>query len=216
MRLPKRQGRNVVRGHPLKKDQTSFARDGKAPHMADIEASGGGPNSLVLVDHAVILYGHLPSSEIDELRSTHTMLFDQRSVFHDVETVERSDAEEFHFKNESGIRWNHAAGAAGSISEIGRDDQFTLPSDLHAFHAFIPSLDDPPRAKRKRKWLTPINGAIELLPVFQPFGVMHRDSLAGLRARTGANLEVNVLQPRRRRDLFALRSCVFRWHEYSL
>src|SRR5512134_116908 len=102
------------------------------------------------------------------------------------ETVERSHSDQFHFKNECGMGRNGATGAAGAVAESGGDDELTLATDFHALHAFVPSLDHASSTQGKREGLTSINGAVELVPVFQPAAVMNRDCLAGLSGRSCA------------------------------
>src|SRR6185437_15326301 len=73
-------------------------------------------------------------------------------------TVRLPYTEQFDVENQRGVRWDHTACTARSVSQIRRDGEFTLASHLHSLHPFVPALYDPPRAERKRKGLSAIDG----------------------------------------------------------
>src|ERR1051325_11246501 len=105
--------------------------------------------------------------------------------------------QQFDIEHQRGVGRDDAAGAAGAIAELGRDDQGALAADLHAGHALVPALDHLMRAEWERKRLAAVEGAVELLAllaiVVEPAGVMHADILAGGRLGAGAARALGVL-----------------------
>src|SRR5687768_1235679 len=107
--------------------------------------------------------------------------------------------DELDVEGEGSVRGDDAAGAAGTVAEIGRDDQGALAADAHPLHPLVPAADDHPRAEGELEGLVAVAAAVELLAVVQPAGVVHHGVVAGLRLRTGSHLVVAVPQPRGRR-----------------
>ena len=56
-----------------------------------------------------------------------------------------ADIEEFHIKNQCRVRRNYAARSLGSITQLWRNSQLPLASDLHSRDAFVPAFDHLPR-----------------------------------------------------------------------
>jgi hypothetical protein len=86
-------------------------------------------------------------------------------------------------------------------------------ADLHAGHAFIPALDYPARAQRKREGLPAIDGGVEFFAlaiggrrVVEPARVVNNDGLSFDRFGTGAHGSISNLQLRHRGIQLALRS----------
>src|SRR5262249_32370339 len=92
------------------------------------------------------------------------------------------------------------AGAARAISKVRRDNQLSLPADFHSHHALVPTLDHLPDADGELEWLTAIDGAVELGPVFEPAGVINYHSLSGRRAFPSSDDLFNILQAAAGRD----------------
>ena len=93
------------------------------------------------------------------------------------------DLQKFDFKIQGSVRRNHATGACGAITQIGRNDEFALAAGLHSHDTLRPTLDHAlSHAEFKR--LTAIQRAVELAPAFavdvEPAGVVHLDALPGL------------------------------------
>src|SRR5690349_16533493 len=109
-------------------------------------------------------------------------------------TVRLPHTEQFDVENQRGVRWDHTACTARSVSQIRRDGEFTLASHLHPLHPFVPALYDSPRAERKRKGLSTIDGAIELFAVFQPARIVDARRLSGDRHIPGADLLIDIFQ----------------------
>jgi hypothetical protein len=59
-----------------------------------------------------------------------------------------------------------------------------LPPDVHTFHTLIPAFNDLSAANHKFERLPAIDGAVKFLPVCQPSGVVHYDSLSWQWARS--------------------------------
>src|SRR5206468_3128677 len=109
-----------------------------------------------------------------------------------------------HVEDQRGIGRDHAAGAAGAVAELRRDLQLALAADLHAFHTFVPALDDLSGAERELERLAAVHRAIErLLGVGKPAGVVHLHLLAFGRDGAVTDLDVPVLHARRRALRFA-------------
>src|SRR3989338_831336 len=73
-----------------------------------------------------------------------------------------ADLQQFHIELERGVRWNHAARAACTVAEGGRNDQGALATDLHALDAFVPALDDHARAQRELEGVVAVAAGVEL------------------------------------------------------
>src|SRR5712691_4977893 len=71
--------------------------------------------------------------------------------------------EQFDFKDQRGVRWYHAARAAGTIAELRRDDEGALTADLHRGDTFIPTGDDPLSADGKLERLAAVERTVKLL-----------------------------------------------------
>src|SRR3546814_17923154 len=66
------------------------------------------------------------------------------------------EVDQFDIEDQRGVRRNHPAGAAGTIAELGRDDQGALAADLHAGDALVPAADHPAGAERKGERLAAV------------------------------------------------------------
>src|SRR6185503_17772001 len=110
---------------------------------------------------------------------------------------------------------NHAAGTLCAITELGRNGQLSLSTHFHALDTLVPSFDDSPGSKRKREWLAPVHGTVELGPIFKPACVMHGDGLPRLCRQAGADRKIDILQSRRRRDFFPLSAYFLKRHDGS-
>src|SRR5580692_2588071 len=73
------------------------------------------------------------------------------------------DREQFHFKNEGGIRANVGALSAFAVSQIGRNHELPLGPDGHELKGFGPALDHS--ADRKRRGLAALVGAVKFLAI---------------------------------------------------
>src|SRR2546427_2688409 len=105
------------------------------------------------------------------------------------------DGEELDVEDEGGVGRDDAAGAARSVTELGRNAQLALAPDFHSRYAFIPAFDHLARAELKHKGLAAIDGAIELLAILgKPAGVMHRNRFAGRCGGAGPFFEIPILQ----------------------
>src|SRR5215510_1175933 len=93
---------------------------------------------------------------------------------------EGSNSEQFDFEDKCCVGRYGTAGTAGAISQIGGDNEFPLPADFHALHAFVPTFDHSTGSQRKGEGLPSIHRTVELLPILQPAAIMHADGLAGL------------------------------------
>src|SRR5258706_4917977 len=110
---------------------------------------------------------------------------------------------EFHVEQQRRVRRDRAAGAAGAVSELRRDDERPLAADLHAREALIPALNHLAGAELELEWVVAIAGAVELLAVLvgfarvvQPAGVVHPHALPRRRRCARADLAVRDLQAR--------------------
>src|SRR6185295_8917175 len=96
------------------------------------------------------------------------------------------------------VRRDHAAGAAGSVAELRRNDQRALAANLHRGDALVPAGDDAALADGEFERLIAIDGRVELLALLailiEPAGVVHHANLAGLRRSAGADDAVDSLQ----------------------
>src|SRR5512139_820339 len=59
------------------------------------------------------------------------------------------DSQQFHVEHQRRVRWNHAAGTARAVAQLGRNDQRALTAHLHALHTLVPALDHHPGAERE-------------------------------------------------------------------
>src|SRR5260370_886556 len=61
-------------------------------------------------------------------------------------------AKNLDFKDKRSVGRDNSAGASGSITEVGRNDQLAFPSDLHGQHTLVPALYHPshPYLERER------------------------------------------------------------------
>src|SRR4051812_21497907 len=110
-------------------------------------------------------------------------------------------AEQLDVEHERRVRRNGAAGAAGAVAKIGRDDQRALPADFHPRDPHVPPADHLARAELERERLAAVARAVELLPVLvgglrvvQPAGVMDRHFFARRSRGAGPGLRVTHLQ----------------------
>src|SRR6202035_528010 len=112
------------------------------------------------------------------------------------------DVEELDVEDQRGVRRNDAAGAAGAVAELGRNDQRALAADLHGRDAFVPAANDLADADLERERLVAIDRRVEFLAlggvVIKPAGVMHDAGLAGFRRGAGAGMGVDDFQSGRR------------------
>src|SRR5215469_13715129 len=76
---------------------------------------------------------------------------------------------QFDVEDQRGVWRDDAAGAAGAIAELRRDDQSALAADFHGRHTFIPAGDHLPPADRKFKRLAAVDRAVELLALGAAF-----------------------------------------------
>src|ERR1700675_3075844 len=108
------------------------------------------------------------------------------------------DADELDVEDQRGVWRNDAAGAAGAIAELGRNDQRALAADLHGRDAFVPAGDDLVHADLELERLVAIDRGVEFLALggvlIKPAGVMHDAGLAGFRRGAGAGLGVDDFQ----------------------
>src|SRR6266699_2545769 len=95
---------------------------------------------------------------------------DLRSSFH---------SQQLHIKNQSGVRRDYSASALRSIPEIWRDAQLTLAADFHSGDAFVPAFNNLASAERELERMSRAHGAVELLAVGEPSGVVHFNFLSG-------------------------------------
>src|SRR5581483_2571498 len=102
-----------------------------------------------------------------------------------------SNGEELDLERQLRIRRNRVAGAALSVSEIGRNDQLSLASHLDALHAFIPALDHLSGTEFEGERPAAVETAVELLTVLQPAGVMNVNHVAGRGCFAGAFLDLD-------------------------
>src|SRR5882762_5985511 len=73
--------------------------------------------------------------------------------------------QQFDVEQQRRVRRDRAAGAAGAISELRRDDERPLAADLHAREALIPALNHLAGAEFEFEWVVAIARAVELLAV---------------------------------------------------
>ena len=108
------------------------------------------------------------------------------------------DSEEFDVKDKGGVWRDDSAGAAISISKLGRNAQLPLAAYFHSRYSLVPSFDYLPGSELKHEWLAPIDRAIEFLAIFcQPTGVMHAYGFSGGGGGSCPLFEIPVLQPGR-------------------
>src|SRR4051794_20285177 len=88
------------------------------------------------------------------------------------------DVEQFDLELERGVGRDHAAGAAGAVTQVGRNRQGAFAADLHAGYAFVPAFNHLPTTERERKRLIAIPRAVELGAVRQPARVVDDHGLA--------------------------------------
>src|SRR5574337_1617349 len=103
--------------------------------------------------------------------------------------------EQFDVENQRGVRWDHSAGTARSIPQIGWDGEFALAPHLHPLDPFVPAFNDSSGAQRKRKRLSTIDRAIELLAVLQPTRIVNVRRFSGNRKLSGADHLIHVFEP---------------------
>src|SRR6266568_1910136 len=113
------------------------------------------------------------------------------------------DAKQFDLKDQRRVRRYYTAGAAGTVTELGRNDEGALATDLHRGDTFVPTGNDLPSANRKLERPATVDRAVELLALgavlIEPAGVMHDASLTSPRAGAGADLAVDDPQAGGRR-----------------
>src|SRR6202035_5407839 len=108
------------------------------------------------------------------------------------------DVEQLDVEDQRGVWRNDAAGAAGAIAELGRNDQRALAADLHGRDAFVPAGDDLVQADLELERLVAVDRGVEFLALggilIKPSGVMHDAGLAGFWRGAGAGLGVDDFQ----------------------
>src|ERR1700683_4806523 len=94
---------------------------------------------------------------------------------------------QFHFKNQSLVRADRAAGSARAVGKIGWNVQLPLRPDGHQLQRFGPTRDHA--AHGKFGWLAPLVGAVEFRSVDESALIVAHDrvGLGGLRARAGGD-----------------------------
>src|SRR5262249_16993575 len=92
-----------------------------------------------------------------------------------------ADPEQLDLEDERGARRDHAARAALTVAQMGRDAELARAAHPHRAGAFVPALDDASLADGKAQRLAAVVRRIELLAALEPAGVVH----AHLVARTG-------------------------------
>src|SRR5580698_3412340 len=105
------------------------------------------------------------------------------------------DAEQLDVEHQRGVGRNDAAGAAGAVAELGRNDQRALAADFHGRDAFVPAGDDLVQADLELERLVAIDRGVEFLALggvlIKPAGVMHDAGLARFGRSAGAGLGVD-------------------------
>ena len=71
------------------------------------------------------------------------------------------DPEKLDIKDQLRVRGDDARRAPCAVTEISRDDQAALATDLHPCHTEVPPLDNIALAQAKDERLAPINRTIE-------------------------------------------------------
>src|SRR5262249_25447634 len=117
--------------------------------------------------------------------------------------IDLSNLQQFDVEDERGVGRDVAAGAAGAVGELRRDDQRARAADFHPGHALVPAGDDAAGAELEVERLAVIARAVELLAVLvgrlrvvQPPGVVHGDLFPGGRSHTRSHSAVRHLQAR--------------------
>lgn len=109
----------------------------------------------------------------------------------------RVHREQFHLKQQSGVRWDDPARAARAVTKLRWDDQVAGAADFHTLHALIPTANHLPGAECELERLAAIFAAIKLgtclAVLVQPAGVVHRYPLPSHCRRTATDLGVGDL-----------------------
>ena len=87
--------------------------------------------------------------------------------------------------------------ALGLHSPNQADQQLAFASDFHGRNALVPARDDLTCADRKRKWPSPVHGAVEFLTLGslpEPAGIVHDARLAAFRNGAFTHLDVAILE----------------------
>src|SRR5574343_680915 len=109
------------------------------------------------------------------------------------------DGQQFDVEDQGGVRWNHAAGAARAVAQIGRDDQLAAAAHFHALYAFVPATEHHAGAQGEFERIIAVVAGIEFrafaaVVVLQPAGVVHGDVLASFGFGAFAHAQFDVLQ----------------------
>jgi len=75
------QVRHIIGYEVLQESERTLAFNLELTHVADIEESSVSTYRLVLFDNTRILYGHLPTAELDEACAQGAMLLIERGMF---------------------------------------------------------------------------------------------------------------------------------------
>ena len=90
--------RDVVRGEALHERQGARPGDRELAHVRAVEEPGRGAHRAVFVDQPLVLDGHLPAGEIDDLATGGDMSFVERRAAknriggHIAETISRRES----------------------------------------------------------------------------------------------------------------------------
>jgi hypothetical protein len=85
-----------------------------------------------------------------------------------------ADVQQLDIEDENGARRYGRRSTGGPVAEIGGDNELAAPADFHARYSFVPARNDLPSAQGEAERLVTIPAAVELFPVRQPSGVVHR------------------------------------------
>src|SRR4029077_2365547 len=108
------------------------------------------------------------------------------------------DREQFHFKNEGGIRADVGALASFSIGQIGWNDQLPLRSYGHELKGFGPTIDYA--ADRKPCWVRALVGAVKFFAIDERASIVAGHGVAGGGLWSGASGQDLILETTRQRN----------------
>jgi len=96
-------------------------------------------------------------------------------------SVRSGQLQEFHFKLQGSLWWDHATCAARTVSEVWRNNQCAASTHAHASHTFVPALNDCPGTQFEDEGCAPVFTGVELGALHavlkKPAGVMNADAL---------------------------------------
>ena len=116
------------------------------------------------LSNAILVYSYA-NCRINKGGGLSLFLFYWKILFFLIHTLH---IQELYLKDECGVPRDRAV-ILTAIAKLRRNREFTLPTDLHAYHAFIPTLDYIASAQHEREWLNVIEFRVHVTINVFPF-----------------------------------------------